>query len=127
MTPIESQLLALQQINAGAKIELLRNGSYLVTVPDVALPAGWNRDIASVLFVAPPGYPAARPDCFWVGPPGMRLANESTPQGTSDGNPIPDVGQLGTWFSWHLQRWDPNYDSLTSYFRVIMQRLHSVQ
>jgi hypothetical protein len=126
MTPIESQLLALRELNSEASMDSLADGSFLVTIPNVPLPAGWNHSVVTILFVAPPGYPGAQPDCFWVEPGGMRLADGKTPQGSSDSNPIPGVGPRGTWFSWHVQRWDPNYDSLTSYFRVVLQRLQAL-
>lgn len=104
----------------------LPNGGMLITIPEVSLGPGWNRDRATVIFVAPPGYPAAQPDCFWVEPDGLRLEGGGTPQNTNDANPIPgDVqpGRRTTWFSWHLQSWDPNSDSLLRYFKVITQRL----
>jgi len=104
----------------------LPNGSYLVTVPGVDIGPGWSQHSVTVLFVAPPGYPAARPDCFWVEPQGLRLAGGATPQAANDSNAIPgdDVpGRKTTWFSWHLQTWNPNTDSLLRYFNVIMTRL----
>lgn len=103
----------------------LPNGGHLIRVPGVKV-AGWNRPTADVLFVAPPGYPAAQPDCFWVEPAGFRLADGTTPQASNDGNPIPgdfDGARRTTWFSWHVQGWNPNHASLTMFFRVIMSRL----
>jgi hypothetical protein len=122
MTPIELQLQVLQKINADTSLTRLASGAHLVTIPNVKMPRGWNQKIVTVLFVAPPGYPAAQPDCFWVEPTGVRLENGITPQGTNDSNPIPEVGPRGTWFSWHLQHWNPNSDSLVTYYNVIMQR-----
>lgn len=105
----------------------LGNGGILVEIENVDIKEqGWNRDNAKVIFFAPPGYPAAQPDCFWVEPAGLRLANGSTPQASNDSNPIPsDVkpGRSTTWFSWHLQSWNPNKDALVTYFNVIMRRL----
>lgn len=50
----------------------LSGGAVLVTVDNVDISGqGWNRDKAKILFVAPPGYPAAQPDCFWVEPAGL--------------------------------------------------------
>lgn len=104
----------------------LSNGGVLVEVDNVDISGqGWNRDKAKVLFVAPPGYPAAQPDCFWVEPAGFRMANGGTPQNTNDANPIPGEvvpGRSTTWFSWHLQSWNPSKDSLVTYFNVIMRR-----
>ena len=103
----------------------LTNGSYLVSLPGWRLCPGWNRETVNVLFVVPVGYPAAQPDCFWVEPAGFRLTNGTTPQNTNDGNAIPGdtVGRSTTWFSWHLQSWNPNRDSLKTFFDVIKARL----
>jgi hypothetical protein len=124
MNPIiEQQLTLLQKDYQGASATQLPSGAHLIVIPNVTMPPGWNQKIATILFLAPPGYPAAQPDCFWVEPTGIRLENGATPQNTNDSNPIPEVGQRGTWFSWHLQHWNPNQSSLVTYFNVVMQRL----
>lgn len=103
----------------------LPNGGILIEIPGVNV-TGWNRDTATILFLVPPGYPAGQPDCFWVEPGEFRLANGGTPQSSSDGNIIPnDVNpnRSTTWFSWHVQSWNPNRDTLITYFKVILERL----
>lgn len=123
------ELLKAQRVRKKAPpptLTALSNGSFLIQVPDVELGPGWNREKANVLFVAPPGYPAAQPDCFWVEPSEFRLAGNGTPQASNDASPIPsdvDPGRRTTWFSWHLQTWDPNSSSLVTYLEVIMNRL----
>lgn len=126
MSPFEQQFEVFKNLKADASKEALPNGAWLICVPGVKLPVGWNRNDVTVLFVAPPGYPAAQPDCFWVEPGGLRLQNGGTPQASNDSNPIPgDTKQRNmTWFSWHLQTWNPNTDSLVTYFNVVMQRLN---
>ncbi|WP_414645325.1 E2/UBC family protein [Candidatus Binatus sp.] len=126
MTPIiEQQLAALQQERPEASAAQLPSGAHLITIPNVTMPPGWSVRVVTILFVAPPGYPAAQPDCFWVEPKGLRLENGKTPQNTNDANPIPEVQPPRdvTWFSWHLQHWNPNQSSLLTYCNVIMQRL----
>jgi hypothetical protein len=130
MTPLEQQVQELNQQFPGAAVIPQPSGAQLVELRKYRLPAGWNRKVVTIIFLAPPGYPAAQPDCFWVEPeePGpIRLANGATPQGTNDSNPIPGVGPRGTWFSWHLQSWDPNRDTLLRYVGVIKNRLSSLQ
>lgn len=103
----------------------LPNGGVLVKIAGVKV-EGWNRTTADLIFVAPPGYPAAQPDCFWVEPNGFRLESGATPQAANDGNPIPGdvvVGRSTTWFSWHVQSWNPSRDSLITYFKVVLNRL----
>lgn len=105
--------------------ETLPNGGLLIIVDGVDLGPGWNREKATVLFLAPPGYPAAQPDCFWVQPSGLRVENGATPQASNDSNPIPGdtTGRSATWFSWHLSSWNPSHDTMVTYFKVIMNRL----
>lgn len=125
MTPVEQQFQTLQSMATctNASLRRLPSGAHLVTVPDVKLTSGWNRDAATLYFVAPPGFPAAKPDCFWLGPGSVRLAGNGVPQNSNEANPVPEVGNVGTWFSWHLQSWNPNTDSLVTFFNVIMKRL----
>ena len=67
---ISEQFLELQGYiqefkNQGSDIQRRADGSYLITIKGVDLPEGWNPRKVDVLFIAPPGYPAAKPDCFW--------------------------------------------------------------
>lgn len=104
----------------------LANGATLIRITQVNLGPGWAQPTANILFVAPPGYPNAAPDCFWMEPSPIRLANGATPQSTNDANPIPGDNQPGrrtTWFSWHIQGWNPNMNSLLTYYKVILDRL----
>lgn len=130
MNPIIEQQLALLRENwPEASATVLPSGAHLITIPNVVLPPGWNRQSTTLLFLAPPGYPAAQPDCFWAEPSQMRLANGGTAQGSNDSNPIPELvpPRQFTWFSWHLQSWNPNRDSLVTYFNVIKKRFGSLQ
>jgi hypothetical protein len=109
-----------------ATVTQLANGGALIKVTQVDLGPGWDRPTADVIFVAPPGYPSAAPDCFWVEPSPLRLANGATPQNSNDSNAIPgdnDPGRRTTWFSWHVQVWNPNTGSLSGYYQLILDRL----
>jgi hypothetical protein len=126
MTPFEQQLKVLQGSFPRASARPLPSGAQLVSLPDYELPSGWSQKNVTIHFLAPPGFPAARPDCFWVEPVGLRLEGGGTPANTNDSNPIPEVGAggpTGTWFSWHIQNWNPNQDGLITYVNVIRQRL----
>jgi E2/UBC family protein E len=130
MNPIiTEQLKSLREYYPEAAATPMPSGAHLITVPNVRLPEGWNRQASTILFLAPPGYPAAQPDCFWVEPGQMRLQNGGTPQGSNDSNPIPELTppRQFTWFSWHLQTWNPNRDSLFTYLNVILKRFGSLQ
>ena len=100
MTPIiESQLKLLQTDFPTASASVLPNGGHLIEVPNVQLPPGWSQKAVTVLFIVPPGYPAAQPDCFWVevnGPGRLRLEGGGTPQNSNDTNPIPGTQSPAT-------------------------------
>jgi hypothetical protein len=102
----------------------LPSGSHLVELPGYQLPSGWDAPVVTILFLAPAAYPAAQPDCFWMEPAPIRFGGGQTPQNSNDSNLIPEVGARGTWFSWHVQAWDPNVSSLMTFFNVIKQRLN---
>lgn len=125
MTRIEEDLEKLRKrFGADLVVQALPSGAQLIEVHNYKLAPGWSQQVVTVIFVAPPAFPAAQPDCFWVEPGQLRLESGATPQNTNDSNPIPEVGQRGTWFSWHLQDWNPNLHSLVNYFTVIEHRLN---
>ncbi|WP_460894898.1 E2/UBC family protein [Ramlibacter monticola] len=106
------------------------SGAAVVTIPDFPLPAGWSSSSTVVRFVVPVGYPGPAPDCFWASS-GLRLQNGSMPQASQDPNPIPELGDVGLWFSWHVTdpaaSWHPNRDTLTTYVGIIAERFRRPQ
>lgn len=123
MDQIDKQFAGLVERFPTARRSPMANGGVLIEIPDFVVPPGWNIRTGTVIFFLPPGYPSAQPDCFWLEPGPVRLAGGQTPQAANDGNPIPGVGMRGTWFSWHLQSWNPNRDNMSTYVNVIAQRL----
>ncbi len=122
MTPFERQFETLKEAYPGSSFAPVGDGSFVVTVPDVAVSDGWNAKATTVRFVAPVQYPVSRPDCFWADG-GLKLKNESPPQNTG-ANPIPGGATLPLiWFSWHVGSWSANADTLTTYLNVIRKRL----
>lgn len=105
-------------------VKPLPSGAQLIELRSYHLVGGWNQTEVTILFVAPPAFPAGQPDCFWVEPRGFRLEGGQTPQNSNDATPIPEVGDRGTWFSWHVQDWNPNLHTLMSYLRIIEKRLN---
>ncbi len=104
----------------------LPNGSYLISVHNLPLPHGWNRDTTIVSFVVPPGYPGASPSCMWVEPGGFRLRDGSTAGNSNDSNNIPGdpiKERSTTWFALRPLAWDPNRDTLVHYFQLVLHRL----
>lgn len=118
---IEDQLNSLQELRPGATLRRLPSGAFVVDVPTVPLGPGWNKRATAVHFVVPLGYPHAKPDCFWADQD-LRLENGAMPQ-AANSTPLPEVNEACTWFSWHATQWNPNRDSLTTYYYVIANRL----
>lgn len=121
MTVQEQQLERLRREFPEARLEPRPDGSYVVVIPDVALPQGWNKDRTTIIFQTPVGYPAAKPDCFWADAD-LRLAGGAPPKSTGF-QPPPSGGEQKLWFSWHTETWNPNRDSLVSYLKAIQNRL----
>jgi E2/UBC family protein E len=121
MTPLQQQFETLKAQFPEATLQQNPDGSATVIVPAVQLPEGWEPRATKVLFQAPVGYPQSRPDCFWTD---MQLRidrDPRVPQNTG-ANPMP-FGPSGLlWFSWHVQNWSPNNDTLLTYFNVVKKR-----
>lgn len=120
MTPFERQFEALKELHPAAAHERLSDGSIAVVVPDVTLPDGWTAKKTTVRFIAPVGFPQSRPDCFWSDPT-LRLSTGQVPQNTG-ANAMPQGPSPLLWFSWHVQNWSPNADTLLTYLNVIRKR-----
>jgi E2/UBC family protein E len=115
----------LRKQHDGATIKNRADGSALVTVPNVRLPAGWNAESTTVHFVVPVGYPAARLDCFWTDP-NLRLASGMLPTNSqinaSYGGPEPLL-----WFSYHPTSWNPLRDDLLTYLKIATTRFRDTR
>ena len=122
--PVDLHMEALRRVVPGASSTMLADHTVLITLPDVPLPPGWNRDFTTVWFVAPVGYPGARPDCFWTLAE-LGLQDGRPPQ-NSNVQPAP-WADATRWFSWHLQTWNPAGDSLVTFLRVIQDRFRQLQ
>ena len=96
------------------------DGSSLVSMPSVDLPAGWSKTKTPIWFLVPAGYPAAQPDCFWASHD-LRLATGSAPSNSGQQR-LPVLGTPALWFSWHLATWRPSLDSLLTYTRFAIRR-----
>jgi hypothetical protein len=98
------------------------DGSFVIKVPRVVIPPGWNAKETDIWFVVPVQYPSARPDCFWT-VPSLLLEGGRIPQNTGP-NPLP--GHLQPvqlrWYSWHVAQWSPIGDTLATYLQVIRRR-----
>lgn len=127
MSLVDIQLEQLRARYEQLDCKKLPSGTVLVTIPDVPLPAGWNKTKTSVRFLVPAAYPHAALDCFWADQD-LRLAGERMPTNAGADNQIPEAGSIGLWFSWHLEHpWNPNRDTLSSWVSAINDRLRRLQ
>lgn len=63
-TLLERQLKRLKDTFPSAVIEQRPDGSGLLTVGDLPMPPGWDRDRISISMILPVGYPTAKPSGF---------------------------------------------------------------
>ncbi len=128
MTILDEQLVELRRKFPRAEILGLPDGSSLISIPDLQLPPGsWNKTTTNVFFVAPVGYPIARPDCFWADEDLRLAASAGTPPKGSAIQQPPFPGGPKLWFSWHPSAWTPNRDTLTRYLQVVRDRLERAE
>jgi hypothetical protein len=119
---LDRQLEQLRERFGIVEATRLGSGTTLVEVSAVPLPEGWSARSTSIRFLVPPGYPFAALDCFWAD--AALALSVGAPPRNSAVNAIPEVGQIGLWFSWHLTGpWDPNRDTLSSWMNVILDRM----
>lgn len=111
-------------VGAGAQGREHPDGAVWIEVPNVQLPDGWNMTHCTVSFLAPVGYPQARPDCFYADQ-GLRLASGGMP--TNANLQVAPDQQTRLWFSYHVSTWDANRDSLLTYLNVTKQRLREIR
>lgn len=126
MTLADAHIALLAARHPSTESRVLPSGARLVTMSNLILPAGWSKTSTNVLFLVPQPYPYAAPDCFWTDAE-LRLANGCLPQNVLLGNPIPEVGGLHLWFSWHLTgSWNPSRDTLVTWYNAIVDRFRRV-
>lgn len=120
---LQTQFDQLRQLLADAVLRDLDSSAW-VEIPNMELPTGWNMPRSTIAFQVPNGYPQAKPDCFYADA-NLRLATGALPvnsnvQNTPAGSPM-------LWFSWHVNNWRPNEDSLLTWMRVVERRLRDLR
>jgi Prokaryotic E2 family E len=124
MNTLETQFERLKSAFPGAEKRQLASGAVLIVLNGFSLPLGWSRLTTTVKFIAPIGYPFAKPDCFWVDSD-IRLQSGAMPQ-NSNISPIPETNENHLWFSWHAGQWNANSDDLVTYVKLIDRRLRTI-
>lgn len=125
MDTVELHFQRLHERYENATLTRRPDGTALVTVPAFRVPTGWNAESVAVYFIAPVGYPAARPDCFWTAPD-LRLASGMMPTNAQMNANHGGPEQL-LWFSYHPTAWNPLKDDLVTYLQIIGTRLREAR
>jgi hypothetical protein len=120
LSPVEGHFKRLRELHPAASSMTIGDGSFLIHIPGVIVPAGWSKSITNIWFIAPVGYPGAAPDCFWADPD-LRLADGRLPQNSSE-QMVPGTSTPALWFSWHISRWAPTTHDMRTYVSVIRSR-----
>ncbi len=120
MAILEDQFGQLKIAFPEAQIQPKLDGSAIIRLPGIALPSGWNLAATDVVFVAPVGYPVAKPDTFWADER-LRLAGGGMPLNTSLNANYGGPQQM-LWFSFHPNVWNPQRDNLLTYAQLIRRR-----
>jgi hypothetical protein len=103
---------------------------HAIFVPSVQL-RGYDKDICTVIFIAPFGFPATAPNGFYTDiqvnlPNGMWPCYTRPEYGIEFKSDFQQWTKSQRWF-WRLQAWDPNTCGLVTYMNVIRQRLKLAQ
>jgi hypothetical protein len=124
MGPLQIHVQRLLARRPDAQVLEINGNGTMVSLPRLALPTGWNKPATEIHFLAPQGYPFAKPDSFWADPD-LRLASGSNPQNASI-SAIPGLGKPGLMFSWHTEQWNASRDDLLTWLASIRERLARV-
>lgn len=120
MGPVDVHVERLKSRHPDAVLRDMPGVGMLISIPNLPLPQGWTKPSTSVHFLAPQGYPYAKPDCFWTDAD-LRLVGGGVPQNTGS-NAAANLGHL-LWFSWHTDHWNAGRDDLLSWLASIKERL----
>ena len=125
MDLLDQHFERLKEFVPQAQMERRPDGTALITVSDVRLPAGWSTPTTTIKFVVPLGYATARPDSFWSDA-SLRLSTGALPANTQM-----NANHGGTepllWFSFHPSSWNPISDDLLTYFNIVRTRFVEVR
>lgn len=125
MGPIDIHVLRLMARCPEALVREIDGAGTMVTLPSILLPEGWSKQATAVHFLAPQGYPFAKPDCFWADED-LRLRTGELPQNANFSTPMVGLSKQALWFSWHTDHWNASRDDLLTWIASIKDRLSRV-
>ena len=96
------------------------NGLTKLIIQEYPLPDGYSTSTSDLLILIPPSYPNGKPDMFWVNTD-VLLENGKVPK---KAEVIENhAGKDWRRFSWHLSKWNPGRDDLSTYLSFIDEGL----
>jgi len=125
---IEKQFLEIKEHYQSSTIKELLDGKFLITVPDVVIPEGWNKKQVTIWFIVPLGYPVAKPCHFWSDED-LRLIDGITVSNiplNASFTQTPNE-EVKLWFSWCPNTWNPNRHDLLTYLNIIKTRFRELK
>jgi hypothetical protein len=115
---ISSEVAHIEQEFGRCEARPQSDGSVVLAIGPVALPAGWSMQSSRIVIVVPPGYREERPKGFFA-EPGLTLAGGGTPNTASQ---TAVAGEPVTYFCWQPANWDPARDGLWKYTKLMAER-----
>lgn len=122
---VEEQLRRLREAYPQAEVVERPDGSILVTVGDLPLSPGWNKERISIYLLLPPGYPTAKPNGFEADRD-IALASGQKPSAGYGEHAID--GRMYAHFCWQPQTpWENNPDELWKRVKFALMRFSEVR
>lgn len=135
-----ARVLGRVDIDPPVPSEEFTRREYLVTVSDLPVPTGWNRDKVTVYLIVPAGFPFKGTEHFFTDPE-LRLADGRMPYITTPThfyyhfesrrydilNWPEDVPGSVLWFHWRMHGWRPKIHDLVTCVRSVQQRFENLQ
>jgi hypothetical protein len=123
---LESDIKELQ--DRGFKLVAQRDPSnanrIFIEFETYPLPPGWNKSQTRLLLITDISYPNSKLDMFWV-EVNVLLNGDKIPQA---GEAIETYdGKQWRRFSWHVQKWNPAIDNVSTYLDTVNARLRQLQ
>ena len=122
---LDRQVERLMEVYAAAVIDHRPDGSILITVPDLPMTPGWDRQAISITLNLPPGYPTAKPSGFET-VHDLRLGTGAVPgPGRSE---LSTNGRQFTHFCWQPgQQWENDENELWKRVKFALRRFAAHQ
>ena len=117
---IDNELVRLREAGTECELQDSSDGHFHLVITNIDVPPAYSRNQVKVLIRIPQSYPNGRLDMFWIDEP-FTLVSGATPEKADVIEQFNGV----SWrrFSWHLTKWNPATDNLSTYAEFVKRRL----